>query len=931
MSVGSVDLGRAMNVFEQVADLEGVARDTMLDDLCAGDAELKSKAQAMLAADASASDPFDAHPARWSGVLEAAIDGSALVGRVIGAWKIVAVAGRGGMGNVYEVERADGAYAQRAALKLIRTAADSAAVRERFLRERQILARLRHPYIATLLDGGFTDEGDPYFVMEYVEGVPIDRWCNQRELDLRARAELFSQVLDAVSYAHRNLLVHRDLKPSNLLVDTAGRVKLLDFGIAKQLQDSELTAFADRAVTFGFASPEQLNDAPITTATDIWQLGVLLHLLLAGTHPFGIVRDMSLARQLQQLSREPELAKVLRGSLAAVIATCLRREPAARYASVDILAADIRSWLENRPVQAAHIGAGERAWLWFRRNRLLATSIAAASLALIIGTGISLWQAREARRESAKARESLQFLTDTLAAAAPEQALNSEVSVRQLLDTARKQLEQRSTADPRVSQPVQRMLGRLYFSVGEYQQAADLLEAGTKDFEPSDRGEALALADDLVVYSDALGDLEQVAASVAVSDRAAALRTRFAPDDPEQQLRALAHQTLGHVEKFGWEVCRKRAEQALALALRMPNPPVDVMLRLYSDLGSVANFTNDRSRLLQVSEQGLEFADRHGVPSESPVRFALLRNRIEGLMLAGQLTEAEARSREAIAMAEKTGGVGNTRLSVLHSVLGASLLNQGRYREAQVAMQRVVELTPRANAGPRNIAVSLGNLALVHAVMGEPAIGLRLLEQAFHELDQAGVPNEDTFRVSLAGNRIRVLLADNRTAQASSRLDELLALVSRTQGEDSVQYAELLEEKLDAARRAHDVVRGGQLLAEARARAIKRGVPQTHVLFSRFLRYEAAFARLRGDLPAAERAQREALQMLQSNSNTFEIALVRSELAGILAERRDRSEASALLTEALPVMRRAVLPQQADLKAAEALASRLGHSIGLPD
>jgi serine/threonine-protein kinase len=625
-----------------------------------------------------------------------------MLGRTFGAWKIVSVAGRGGMGVVYEVERADGAYAQRAALKLLHTGVQPSVLRERFLRERQVLARLRHAHIATLLDGGLTDCGDPWFVMEYVDGVSIDRWCDAQRLDVRARVELFLQVLEAVSYAHRNLLVHRDLKPSNLLVDANARVKLLDFGIAKQLQDPDVTAVADRAVTFGFASPEQLHDAPVTTATDVWQLGVVLHLLLTGSHPFRLARDTPLATQIRLLDGEPEslaasasrasatqatsrgagdaaaLVKKLRGSLVDIVAACLRRDPASRYASVDAFADDLRRWLENRPVLAARTGAARRTALWLRRKRLLAASIAAVALALLVGTGLSLWQAREARIESARSRESLQFLADTLTAAAPEQALNTEVSVRQLLDSARRQLDQRGAVDSKVRQPVQRMLGRLYYSVGEFKLAVQLLEAGLLEVEPGDRVSALALADDLVVYSDALGSLERNPDSLAASERAAALRRRFAPHDPEQQLRAQAHQTLGHVQKYGWEVCRRRAEAALAMAKRMPDPPVDVVMRLYSDLGSVANFTNDRSRLLQLSEEGLAFADRHAIPPESPLRFTLLRNRIEGLLLAGRAPEAEAVSRAVIAMAEKSGGVGATRLSVLYNSLAKSLLDQGR-------------------------------------------------------------------------------------------------------------------------------------------------------------------------------------------------------------------------------------------------------------
>ena len=204
-----------------------------------------------------------------------------MLDRNIGAWRVLDVLGRGGMGAVYRVERSDGAYAQQAALKLIRTSADSPATRERFLRERQILAGLQHPNIANLLDGGISGDSEPYFVMELIDGMSLDRWCDEHGLGLRERVLLFLQVLDAVRYAHRNLVVHRDLKPSNLMVDSNGRVKLLDFGIAKQLEGAEPTRTNDRALTFEYASPEQLHDTPITTATDIWQLGIVLHRLLS--------------------------------------------------------------------------------------------------------------------------------------------------------------------------------------------------------------------------------------------------------------------------------------------------------------------------------------------------------------------------------------------------------------------------------------------------------------------------------------------------------------------------------------------------------------------------------------------------------------------------------------------------------------------------
>ncbi len=939
---------RAMQVFDAVVELDPAGREARLAELCADDASLRTKVETMLAADAREGEPFDDIAALERSLQEVP------PGAVIGAWRVIMVAGRGGMSTVYEVERADGAYRQRAALKLVRAASGTSALRERFLRERQMLAELSHPNIAALLDGGFNDEGAPYFVMEYVEGVPLDRWCDEQRLDVAARIRLFLQAIDAVGHAHRNLLVHRDLKPSNLLVETTGRVKLLDFGIAKQLHDPEVTVLADRAVTFGYAAPEQLGDAPITTATDVWQLGVVLHLLLTGSHPFGISSDMSLPRQVQLLQKDPEtlpraaahaaaaqleargesdaaaLSRRLRGGLAVVVATCLRRDPAARYGSVDELATDLKRWLDDEPVLAVQARAGERARLWLRRNRVLAASIAAVALTLIAGTAVSLWQAREARRESARAIESLQFLADTLAAASPEQARSSEITVRQLLDSARQQLELRKSADPRVRQPVQRMLGRLYFSVGESHQAEALLEAGVRDIEPKSRDAALALADDLVVYSDTLAGLEKGEQSVAVADRAAALRRRFAPDDPEQQLRALAHQTLGHVFKFGWEACRQRAEQALSIALAMPDPPVDVVLRLYSDLGSIANFNNDRSRVVQLSERGLAFADERGVRDDSPQRFVLLRNRIDGLVLLDRLSEAEAVSREAIGAVERTGGSGLTSLAVLYTSLHKALRGQGRYREALAAQARVAALLADEGSGPMNLAMSRANLATLQAAVGDYPTSLRLIEEARIPMAAAGIAPDDTFRLTFERGRVQVLLANERWHEAGEIVRQQTEVARASQGEDSEDYLLSLAQHVEALRQAGDAVAGRRAIEETRMRATRRGVPGTNPMFARLLRSEAAFARREGDLAAAEYSLREAVRRHQAGVNAFELSAARCELADILAARGQRAEAVELLDQALPVMRQAVMPQQRDLKSAEDLFARLARKSRTP-
>ena len=948
---------RALAIFDQVADLAGKEREARLVEACAGDDALLVQVRAMLAADATDTEPFSGSATAWGAALAREGDDAQdrMLGRSVGAWRIVGIVGRGGMGAVYAVERSDGAYTQQAALKLIHASADTAAARERFLRERQILARLQHPNIATLLDGGINADAEPWFVMELVDGQPIDRWCDERGLAPRERVVLFLQVLDAVRYAHRNLVVHRDLKPSNLLVNADGRVKLLDFGIAKQLEQTEATATADRALTFQYASPEQLHDAPITTASDIWQLGVILHRLLAGSHPFGLTQATPVAKQLQQLEREPEpltraaahasaeqaaqrggltpvtLARALRGNLAEIVRTCLRRDPEARYASADALANDLRSWLDNRPIAAVPLSRGDRANLWLRRNRVLAASATAIAFALLAGAGVALWQAHAAReqaniaqRENANANAAMQFITSTFAATSPEQTLKSDVSVRQLLEHAQAELDKRGAVDPKVRQPVQRMLGRLYYSLDDRKRASELLSAGTKGVQPQGRVEALALADDLVVESLAFDALERFPESLAASDRAVALRKQFAPGDPEQQLRSLANITLAHVQKFGLPACRKQADEALALARRMPNPPADVVLHVYSLVAAGARIADDRARMLQASDEGIAFADKRGVAPESPLRIDLMRNRAEALVMLGQFPQAETAARQAIAISVKTGSSGDSRLGILYGVLAKTLSGQGRYRDALVAHQDDLRFMPQADLGPRNAAVNLANEAMLQYAVGDYAKGIAASGQAVAILEKGYIASGDEFRTPVEVKHARLLLANGRAAEAKSLLDALLPRVRAAEGEDSENYALVLETMADTAMRTNDAANGQKWLDEARTRYAKRGLPPAHVKFAQYLRDDAAFARLRGDLVSAEAKQREALERLQSVGNPFDIAAARAELAEIRSERGDKTEARVLLVLALPVMRDSVLPQQVDRAAAEALAKRLG-------
>ncbi|MFO1297000.1 MAG: serine/threonine-protein kinase [Rubrivivax sp.] len=357
----------------------------------------------------------------------------------MGAWRIAALLGRGGMGEVWLAERADGAYGGEAAIKVLKRGMDSASVLARFALEQQALARLQHPHIARLLDAGRTADGLPYFVMERVSGAPIDQAC--AGLPLRERLRLFLQLAEAVGHAHRHLLVHRDLKPSNVLVDAEGQVKLLDFGIAKALDpleghDGLATVGGERAFTPHYASPEQVRGEPVTTATDIYSLGVLLCVLLTGrrpyrgaattreeaarsaldespTRPSDLVRPAPAAPAAAASSASPASpastastlstaslpARALRGDLDTIVLKMLAKEPAARYASVEAVAADLRSHLAGRPISA-------RPFTWryvlgrlVARHRVAAAAIALGSLAAFSALAIALWQAQRAEHE----------------------------------------------------------------------------------------------------------------------------------------------------------------------------------------------------------------------------------------------------------------------------------------------------------------------------------------------------------------------------------------------------------------------------------------------------------------------------------------------------------------------------------------------------
>ena len=410
---------RVKEIFSAASVLGEPERTSYLDEACADDAELRTEVASLLDAHGQADAIVDRPAAAYVSGAEWLAGTDRRIGQRIGAYEIVALIGHGGMGEVYRARRVDAEYDKEVAIKLVPAGYHRDFVLQRVRAERQILANLDHPDIARLIDGGATDDGMPYLVMELVAGEPLDRYCQQRNLSVRERLQLFRDVCAAVSYAHQRLIVHRDLKPGNILVTAEGRVKLLDFGIAKLLQPGATqsgqtqsgatpTITLMQALTPGFASPEQILGDVITTASDVYSLGVVLYLLLTGRSPYRTTLDSAqdAIREVCDTDPAPPSAQVaLDRDLDAITLRALRKEPDKRYRSVDLFAEDIRRYLDGLPVLARGDQFSYRAGKFVRRHKFQLAAAGILAVTLLGGVFASLREARIAEQQRVLAEQ----------------------------------------------------------------------------------------------------------------------------------------------------------------------------------------------------------------------------------------------------------------------------------------------------------------------------------------------------------------------------------------------------------------------------------------------------------------------------------------------------------------------------------------------
>ncbi|MGH7655236.1 MAG: protein kinase domain-containing protein [Gemmatimonadaceae bacterium] len=782
-------------VFEGALLLHGDDRQRYLDDACGNDAALRREIDALLAADEEGSSFLDG----IAGDGLSSRDEDLAPGTAVGAWRIMRRLAEGGMGLVYLAKRADGAFEQEVALKVIKRGMDSREIVARFRSERQILARLQHPNIARLVDGGVTDDSRPWFAMEYVDGKPIDVYCDEHHLTVAQRLDLFIEVCAAVQFAHANLVVHRDLKPDNILVTSTGDVKLLDFGIGKVLEadntKSQLTKTGTRLNTPAYASPEQLRGQPVSTATDIYSLGVVLFELLVGQRPVRGWRDAeppppdavpesplaALRRSRQQSgadsldsvcttrdTRLDRLERQLRGDLEVICGSALQVETERRYASVEALANDVRRHRDGLPVLARPDSLAYRARKFVARNR---TGVIAATIVLLLVSSTVAFYTVRLRTErtlanhaATRANDVSNFLVNIFKRASP-QSPEQLTTARQLLDDAVSGIDTLAKDQPALYSNVLMTTGMVYREMGDMKAA-----------EPQLRK--------LVAVNRSIFDKPAVLSIQAKSQLATTLEDegKFAQAEPF-------------------------FESALAEARALPDDPYAVayclnnLARLLVDMARYAEAEPPLREVVAIYGRPVALPAKGAAPAASPFaasapwfhtewRATALRNLGRTVRLEGRLSEADSIFRLSVIDSRAAGPTGTPQVAETLYEDAALQIDLGRLDSARtLALASLAMRHAKFLKGHPTIGQSFVQLASIARRQGRLRAADSLLTRGDSIL-RAMLPGTHAWIATAELERAELLRAQNRPAAAE--YESALAGLRAALGADHPDYAETL-------------------------------------------------------------------------------------------------------------------------------------------
>ncbi len=745
-------------------------------------------------ASAVAAERRDAEPtAEWTG-------------RRLGAYRIIREIGRGGMARVFLAERALGDFEQRVAVKLLRPGLDTPIDRSRFRAEQQILAWLDHPSIARLLDGGVTPEGQPYLILEFVDGQSIDAYCEERGLGVRQRLQLFLTVLDAVQYAHRNLIVHRDLKPSNILIDRDGRVKLLDFGLAKLLQptsppDPLLSHTHQRWLTPEYAAPEQILGRRVSTLTDVYQLGAVLYRLLAGMPPFS--RDASVHEvEASVLGREPDLPSVaadrsspgqgrqVRGDLDAIVLKALGKDPDERYATAESLGDDVRRHLTGLPVLARRQTAGYRARRFARRHRRETIAAVGIALSLVAGASIAGVEARRTAiqrdRAEAASRDAAgvtNFVLGLFDASDPGEARGDTLTASELVRRGVTRAA-RMDGNPAQVASMLEITSRLYIGLGRYDESHTVLERALALRRGRGRPDNLEVAATLRQLALSLRSLGRYAEADSVARKAFDIQRRILGSrDPA--LAYTLHQ-LGSLSVYRGDLITAEDLHRRALALRISALGAEDSLTGVSHLylGSILRSRGRADDAEREFRRALSIFERVGAPEQELAQATM---QIAYLLAAqaSRRAEAEPLFRRGLEIRRRVYGRDHPMTASALGDLADYLSQSGNLAEAVPMARSQLRILERAYGDEHpSTAAAFSTLALVLARAGEAAEAEDLFRRA--------LAVERRVHGDVAGREINLaeLLIDRGSyAEAEPLLRDALRIRTRLAGPESPNTA----------------------------------------------------------------------------------------------------------------------------------------------
>ncbi|MGH7469608.1 MAG: tetratricopeptide repeat protein [Longimicrobiales bacterium] len=688
---------RLRDLLGEALELAPDRRAAFVAEACAEDPALRDELMALLEAH-EGTGPVDRVEETVREILEARAE--AQLGERVGPYRLVRVIDYGGMGEVYLAER-EGDFTQRVAIKLTRVGLETPEVIGRFVEERQILARLEHPNIARLLDGGITPGGRPYFAMEYVEGVPLHEYWVQRQLAIKDRLRLFLQVCNAVQYAHQNLIVHRDLKPLNILVTRDGQAKLLDFGIAKLLAEDVSdartrgrTSTTMRWFAPEYAAPEQVRAQTITTATDIYALGLILYELLTGAraHRWGQASPAEIERII--IEREPDrpsamveqstLRRQLAGDLDTIVLKALQKEPARRYASAEQFAEDIERYLHGLPVRARPDTLGYRTTKFVRRHRVILAAASVVAITLVGGIAATTWQARAATQQSRVARSERDraqleaeraaqvsnFLVDLFRPSDPREATGDTVTARELLQRGMAQIQRELADQPATGATLLDAIGTVYRNLGRPEQAQQAWE------------QALALR-----------------------------RTALGRTHPDVAATLLKLGIL-HRQHLRLDLAEPLLREAYDVWTRNLNEPSADVATALSSLGDLHLMKRDFGRAEQLYRQALDVRRKARGAEHPEVAFDI--GNLATLFLHTKPLLADSLFSAALAIQRKTMPMGNAEVLRHIDGLATARQMQGRLDDAETMHKEALAIRIRLLGEQHpDVSFSLENLASV--------------------------------------------------------------------------------------------------------------------------------------------------------------------------------------------------------------------------